>query len=183
LGAARKLPEDHFRYSELPPRGRCKVALSTVIEPDGNVYACCGPSRFSDKSSPLVLGNVEVEPLDEILSRGAQDPLLRALELIGPFGLLELLKKHTEASELIKLRPRYTGMCELCMDLTDSLTAVAAIRSRLTDRDAQALLTAAALWVKREASSSATSEETNYPPNPTNEVSNATEHQHQLSAF
>lgn len=151
LGAARSLPDDHFRHSEAPPRGRCKVALSPVVEPDGFVYACCGPSRYSAKSSPLVLGNVNEESLDTILRRGLDDPILKALKLVGPFGLLELLNSHPATKNLVKLRPSYTGMCELCLDMTDSLSVVAAIRSRLPHNDAQALLTAASLWFDKQS--------------------------------
>ncbi|HYP09817.1 MAG TPA: radical SAM/SPASM domain-containing protein, partial [Bryobacteraceae bacterium] len=146
LGAARSLPEEHFQYTERPPSGRCKVALSPVVEPDGNVFACCGPSRYARKSSPLALGNINHESLDTILSRGAQDPILKALTLIGPYGLLELLEKHPATEQLVPMRRGYTGMCELCLDMTDSLEVVAALRARLTQTDAQALLAAAELW-------------------------------------
>jgi MoaA/NifB/PqqE/SkfB family radical SAM enzyme len=151
LGAARNLPDEQFHHLASPPKGRCRVALSPVVEPDGTVYACCGPSRYAHQPSPLILGNVRDESLDTILSRGAADPLLKALWLIGPYGLLELLRNRLDTQHLISLRKSYTGICELCLDLTDSLTVVAALRTRLTHTDAQALLTAAALWAKGSA--------------------------------
>lgn len=149
LGAARNLPKEHFHYWEQPPTGRCKIALWPVIEPDGNVYTCCGPSRYAKKPSPLMLGNVNEEPLDLILTRAAKDPLLQALALIGPHGILQLLKSRPETEHLVPVRPEYTGLCELCFDLTESLEIVAAARARLTEnKDAQDTLAAAALWLQ-----------------------------------
>lgn len=148
LGAARNLPKEHFHYWEQPPTGRCKIALWPVIEPDGNVYTCCGPSRYAKQPSPLTLGNVNEEPLDLILTRAAQDPLLQALALIGPHGLLQLLEKRPETEHLVPIRPEYTGLCELCFDITESLEIVAAARALLAqNKDAQNMLAAAALWV------------------------------------
>lgn len=148
LGAARNLPNEQFYSFDGPPQGRCPTALSPVVEPDGNVYACCGPARFANKQSPLVLGNTNNESLGEILSRSSIDPLFKAISLIGPYGVLELLKTHPggQHASAALVRKSYTGMCELCLDLTDSLEAVAAIRSRLNDSDARALLTVAELW-------------------------------------
>lgn len=158
LGAARTLPEEHFYHYENPPKGPCKLALWPVIEPSGNVYTCCGPSRFAGESSPLILGNVSSESLEAILLRGSTDPLLKALSLVGPYGLLEILKSHPSTQDLVSLRPSYTGMCELCLDLTDSLEIVAAVRNRLTQRDAQALLVASSLWAQRASIESSRSQ-------------------------
>jgi hypothetical protein len=168
LGAARNLPKEDFHYWEQPPAGRCKVALWPVIEPDGNVYTCCGPSRYAKNPSPLVLGNVNDEPLDLILTRAAQDPLLQALFMIGPQGILQLLRSRPETEQLVPMRDEYTGLCELCFDLTDSLAIVAAARARLAERDAQALLAATGLWLASRKQSEARPQlqTTVFPPSP-----------------
>jgi hypothetical protein len=54
-----------------------------VIEPDGNVYTCSGHPDSAKNPSPLVLANVNDEPLDLILTAEHPDPLLQALFMIG----------------------------------------------------------------------------------------------------
>ena len=183
LGAARNLPEEHFHHAQVPYGGRCSVALSPVIEPDGNVYACCGPSRYARKPSPLVLGNIHHESLETILLRGAEDPILKALTLIGPSGLLRLLRQTPGMEQLVPLRHQYTGMCELCLDMTDSPAIVAAIRARLCDGDAQVLLAAAKLWVQQSAKRGVPPQpdprtQAGAAPIPTHEASNDTQQHH-----
>lgn len=149
LGTARNLPDDDFQWSGNLPKGICKVVLRPVIEPDGMVYACCGPGHFSRPPSPLVLGNAEETPLEEILARGAHDPIVEAISLIGPHGLYRLLQDRGGGPR-IGTRRRYTGICELCLDINGSPDIVAALRERLEETDARILLAAARMWVQRE---------------------------------
>jgi hypothetical protein len=148
LGTARHLPEEDFRWSDTPPKGVCDVVFRPVIEPDGTVYACCGPGNFSRRPSPLVLGNAEETPLEEILARGARDPIIEAISLIGPHGLYRLLQDR--GGPHVATRQRYTGVCELCLDITGSPDVVAALRERLEETDAQILLAAARMWAQRK---------------------------------
>ena len=143
LGSAKSLPENHFFKMAEPLFGTCGVVLSPAIEPDGQVYACCGPSRFSQAGSPLILGNTNEESLDAILYRGARDPLLRALLLVGPRGLYDLLKATPEYRAVFKHRAAYNSICDVCLDMTDVPEIVAALRARLTETDGRALLIAA----------------------------------------
>jgi len=150
LGSARSLPEADFRWWDGPPVGTCNVVLRPVIEPDGSVYACCGPGNFSRRSSPLALGNAEERPLEEILQRAACDPILEAISLIGPHGLYRLLQEEGNDGSRIEPRRRYSGVCELCLDINDSPAAVAALRTRLEASDAQILLAAARMWAEEK---------------------------------
>jgi hypothetical protein len=109
------------------------------------VYACCGPSRSSRRSSPLVLGNVLGESLSAILDRGRRDPVLEALNRVGPYGVHQLLLRDPRLAGALRQRPAYTGMCELCLDLCNSPQAIEALRARLTEQDALALVGAARL--------------------------------------
>jgi hypothetical protein len=43
-------------------------------------------------------------------------------------------------------RAKYFGICDLCLDITNSPELIAVIRKRLHDFDAQALVAAARLW-------------------------------------
>lgn len=150
LGRAASLPAEHFKFTDEPPDGVCAVILSPVIEADGGVYACCGPSYYAGKSSPLRLGNTFEEPLEEILARGREDPLLELILTAGPQGLYRLLKDHPLARARFKARPAYTGICDLCMDITNDPELVATARERLADLDAQRLRVAAQLWMKHK---------------------------------
>jgi hypothetical protein len=150
LGAATSLPMDHFPVVGTPPKGVCGIVTSPVIEPDGTVYACCGPGHFSTSTSPLRLGNAEQEPLEDILARGCADPILEAISLIGPHGLYRLLQADTDAARQFKPRRMYTGICELCLDINNSPPLVAALRRRLEEHDAQVMLAAARMWAKRQ---------------------------------
>lgn len=149
LGNATGLSAEHFPSLDGLPKGVCGVVTSPVIEPDGTVYACCGPGHFSSSTSPLRLGNAEEEPLEDILARGCADPILEAISLIGPYGLYTLLQGGTEAARRFQPRRTYTGICELCLDLNNSPPLVAALRRRLEENDAQMMLAAARMWAKR----------------------------------
>jgi hypothetical protein len=148
LGRAKSLPSGDFQFSPQPPEGVCTVVLTPVIEADGTVYACCGPSYYCGKASILRLGNTNEEPLEEIFQRAASDPVFEAILNLGPHGLYQLLKDHPIGRERFKTRPFYTGICELCLDITNSPEFVQAIRERLLDADAQRFLVAARLWMK-----------------------------------
>jgi hypothetical protein len=143
LGHAETLPEDHFMFMDEVGRGGCSTVLTPTVEPDGTVYACCGPSRSSKRPSPLVLGNSFEESLTAILTRGVQDPILEAIQRIGPFGLYHLLKDEPAVQDVLPRRSSYTGICELCLDLCDVPALVSQLRERLTHSDARALVAAA----------------------------------------
>jgi hypothetical protein len=164
LGTARHLPDEDFRWSDAPPGGVCDAVLRAVIEPDGMVYACCGPGHFTRRPSPLAVGNAEEEPLDDILARGANDPILEAISLIGPLGLYRFLQAHPNGRATVAPRQRYTGICELCLDINSSPAAVAALRARLEDMDAQILLAAARMWAERQQCPTADVPSPSMPP-------------------
>jgi hypothetical protein len=157
LGTARHLPDGNFFWSDSPPKGRCSAVLRSVIEPDGMVYACCGPGHFTRRPSPLALGNAEEEPLDAILERAVRDPILEAISLIGPHGLHRLLQARADGGATVATRRRYSGVCELCLDINGSPEAVRALRQRLEDQDAQMLLAAARMWMERPQQAAAAS--------------------------
>lgn len=77
-----------------------------------------------------MLGNAEESPLEEILERGARDPILEAISLIGPAGLQRLIGAAPA-------RRRYTGICEACLDINGSADQVRVLRQRLTDTGAR----------------------------------------------
>ncbi|MBX6359739.1 radical SAM protein [Pseudacidobacterium ailaaui] len=146
LGAAKKLPKEQFYQYDGLPRGRCSVVYSPAIEPDGNVYACCGPGRFSLPSSPLILGNTNREDLDTIFARATADPIFEALALVGPYGLHEILKDTPAMKDHFHPRRQYSSICDLCIDICDTPELVATLHERMNEADSKALLVAARLW-------------------------------------
>jgi hypothetical protein len=147
LGRASSLPASHLAHEDEPPRGVCSVIRSPSIGHDGTVYACCGPSLYSAKSSPLVLGNANAEPLEDIFARALQNPILQVIQYLGSYGFYALLKDHPAAQKILgKRRAGYSTICDLCLDVTNGEDLVAAVMDRLQDHDAQTLLTAARLW-------------------------------------
>lgn len=119
LGRATSLPDHAFQRIETPPEGFCYSLTLPVIDYDGLVYACCGPSLHSQRPSPLVLGNAKDEALARILQRAKNDPLLECIAFWGPYGLYTLLRDSGH-ERLCQLRDYYTSICELCLDLTGS---------------------------------------------------------------
>jgi hypothetical protein len=148
VGRASSLPLSHFSWEEDPPRGVCSVVQSPAIDYDGMVYACCGPSLYSSKSSPLVLGNANTEPLEAIFARALNtNSILHILRDIGSYGFYLLLKDHPLAERILNKRgDGYATICDLCLDVTNNPALVAAVMDRLDDPDAKTLLTAARLW-------------------------------------
>jgi organic radical activating enzyme len=146
LGNAAELPEEHFTFVDFPNQGHCGTVYQPVIEPDGYVYACCGPSRSSKRSSPLVLGNTFEEDLDSILHRAVNDPVLEAIGTIGPTGLYHLVKDDPDMQDLLPTRKQYTGICELCLDLNNVPEIVQRMRDRMDSDDVRKLLVAAHIY-------------------------------------
>lgn len=147
LGRAASLPASHISRENDPPRGICSVIRSPAVGHDGTVYACCGPSLYSAKSSPLVLGNANAEPLEDIFARALENPILQVIQNLGPYGFYALLKDDPAAQKMLRKRPAgYSTICDLCVDVTNDQDLLAAVMDRLQDRDAQTMLTAARMW-------------------------------------
>jgi len=140
LGRATSLPFSQFASFGEAPKGTCSSVYSSVIESDGNVYACCGPAHFCKKPSPLFLGNARREPLDDILARGLEDPILLIIQHLGPYGLFQILKANPADFEKFTPRSTYTGFCQLCLDITNDAELVATLRKRLSQIDLRKLV-------------------------------------------
>ena len=147
LGIAESLPMDHFRFREELPIGGCGIVLSPVVEPDGRVFACCGPARNTHATnSALAIGNTNDEDLNSIFYRAVRDPLLEAINTIGPYGLYQLVENDPDLHDLLPPRTGYTGMCELCLDITDVPEVVSRIRERLGNDENRIMVLAAKMY-------------------------------------
>jgi pyruvate-formate lyase-activating enzyme len=133
LGRARR----RFGRSDLfqmPPEAladACRVADTPVVTPDGDVFACCGPSMQMHPDSALRLGSLRERSMRQIASEAESNTILHFVRAIGPRELLQELLDRDAAIEL----ERPAHICELCaacfstVDARRLVTAVAAEES------------------------------------------------------
>ncbi|QSR86391.1 radical SAM protein [Candidatus Methylacidiphilum infernorum] len=141
LGRAELLPEEDFFWTDSPPSGTCGVVLAPVVEYDGRVFACCGPSHFAPRHSPLFLGDAKKRALGEILKEGREDPILETIALAGSYGLYKILKDYFPAVSVPE-RKRYSSICDICLDILKDEELIAKLRSFFSSLEGKALLTA-----------------------------------------
>ncbi len=121
-GAASGLVKDN----DAPEVHQCLGAMEPIIVPDGKVFACCSPWMLSFSLPPLVLGDVLMEPLDQILDRASRSFLLGAVIALGPGGLMKLLGK--------KIPSRLDTRCSLCTSILNKHDLVERLR-KIIDSD------------------------------------------------
>ncbi|WP_263383334.1 radical SAM protein [Granulicella arctica] len=149
LGAAATLPESHFTFGEMPHMRGCRTVLQPVIEPNGQVYGCCGPSRgLKNPDSPLTLGNTNDESLESIFSRSVNDPLLEAISNVGPYALFNLIKDEPSLKDTLPVRSSYTGICEVCLDLSSVPEVITKLRERISEPAVNRLMSAMSIYYK-----------------------------------
>lgn len=108
----------------LPGCPRC--ALSPTVVPSGDVYAChLAAFRIEDKTDHyMAIGNIHIEPLNEILRRAQDDPIFRAVTRGGFEKLVNVIRA---AGLGHRLKAEYVDHCDLCThmlgdkDLLDAL--------------------------------------------------------------
>ena len=127
VGAARRLPGNALR-SEI--EGFCSACGIPALTDDGRVTACNGPSYFLPPDNPLAIGSTRETPMDELLARHRNDPILETIRTKGPAGLREALRK-LPGFQSFPFRESYAGMCELCHHITSDTAAVAGLREVL----------------------------------------------------
>ncbi len=126
IGRARDFELDTLR-AEI--NGFCNACSAPALTDDGRVTACNGPAYFSDDASPLIVGNARDETMEALLRRHRQDPILEAIRTRGPMWLLSELKQLGGFEGWA--RPRYGGMCDLCLHLNSDARVTAALRAHL----------------------------------------------------
>jgi hypothetical protein len=129
VGRARGLPADTMAGAV---DGFCAACSVPAVTDDGRVTACNGPAYFAPASSPLIVGSLRTETLGALLERHRQDPILDTIRTFGPARLRDELRA-LPGFERFPFRPRYLGICDLCLHVTSDAAAVAALRRRLDD--------------------------------------------------
>ncbi|MCG8529787.1 MAG: hypothetical protein MI749_03890 [Desulfovibrionales bacterium] len=86
--------EGHGRpTSSLPCNGPCTLGNTPVILPDGRVFACLGPVQALGHVHPLLLGDLNEEPLAVVLDRAQGNSVLHALRVWGPWKLISMVEE------------------------------------------------------------------------------------------
>ncbi len=134
VGRARGLPAN----PDGDTTGFCTACSFPMVTDDGRLLACPGPAYFEAPGSPLVVGSLRTEPLGRLLERHRQDAILDVIRTSGPAGLRDELQR-TPGFENFPFRPRYSGICDLCLHVTSSPEAVSALRERLSGPEAAAV--------------------------------------------
>lgn len=147
LGRAMSRPNSDFHWNRELPADSCTIVGEPMVRYDGNVYACCGPSLYSAVDSPLRLGNTKETPLADLLEKGKKDKLLQLIRYLGPRGLLQVLEK--DPSFMFQKRDQYSGICDLCLQLTDESDWVQSVRDYLETSKGEKLLVQAKEWYEQ----------------------------------
>lgn len=123
--------------------GPCTGADFPVVFPDGRVIACMGVVNGLPLGHPLLLGNVNQTPLQDLLRAAEDNVFVHAMRALGPTGILGGLRGKPAA----RLPPGYEahGRCALCYamagrpDLLDKIRRCLA-QDELLERTAYARL-------------------------------------------
>jgi MoaA/NifB/PqqE/SkfB family radical SAM enzyme len=92
--AALHADKDKFNELSEPTSSACSMASFPILFPNGDVIACIGPPIVLPAYTPLYLGNLRKESLEEILARAESNLILHAIRTFGPKMLVDLLKEN-----------------------------------------------------------------------------------------
>lgn len=117
-----------LRESELPGRGKSEEALdklaetvggcpyairSAAISARGHFVSCCG---FEVENNPVLdYGDLNQEPLADLLARADDDLVSNLIALFGPVKLMRLLQQN--CPDEVHFPRTYRTYCEACYDL------------------------------------------------------------------
>lgn len=117
-----------IRIDEYPdatpvPQGSCRRHFEKLaVDLDGNVWPCCSPGGFT---KPLLMGNSNATPLDQIVMRSRLDPLLAVLDTVSPAFFLPFIREAECAEDL---PARFSDQCHLCHAMLSSPRTTAVVR-------------------------------------------------------
>ncbi len=128
IGRAASIPGAQLRGEV---EGGCVGACIPTVTDDGRMLTCAGPSYFQKDSSPLVLGTLSKSSVGELIIKHRDDVILRTIRAFGPSRLRRELQR-IPGFENFPWKDSYSGMCELCLQMTSAPEATAALRQRLS---------------------------------------------------
>ena len=89
-------------------QGLCPWVKDMIVDPDGDVYPCCGFNRYN---KGIVIGNIHRQTLEEIKNNAQINPVIVMLKFHSFAYLHSLLKKKFELSD------EADGLCDICEDI------------------------------------------------------------------
>lgn len=89
-------------------QGLCPWIKDMIIDPDGDVYPCCGFNRYN---KGIVIGNIHRQTLDEIKNNAQTNPVIIMLKFHSFSYLHSLLKGE------FALPDEADGLCDICEDI------------------------------------------------------------------
>jgi MoaA/NifB/PqqE/SkfB family radical SAM enzyme len=103
---------------------KCVQIDSPAITPDGRVWICCGIPfgkyyYTKHNNTPLVLGNIYEESLEQILRTNENNIILQILRTEGPIKFVDILERSS--GKEYEFRNKYHEICELCCDILGPL--------------------------------------------------------------
>ena len=111
-GRAASLTDGDFCSFELDMP--CEGAGIPVLQPDGNLQACCGPAYNLPYANPLWLGNVNETSLSHVLEEAQYNPAVHVIRSRGPYHLWKMVRGENQ--EDLK-RFDTTNFCSFCMSM------------------------------------------------------------------
>jgi Radical SAM superfamily len=122
---------DQYIYTATPPSGGCPFPTQVVtLSPRGLLYPCCGSvvGEPVDKAGLFIqddLAGRTVEEIETIIAALRDDVFFRLLQAIGPYGLLQELRRRNPN---LSARTQFTGQCDACLEFTDNADVADAAR-------------------------------------------------------
>jgi MoaA/NifB/PqqE/SkfB family radical SAM enzyme len=126
----------HYRTSPNPTASVCPVASTPVVFPGGDVTACIGPVLTLPPGHPLHLGNVQEDPLSEILDRAEMNEILHIIRVWGPHRLVSLLRAEG-LGDLLAREYLCNCSCDVCFKLFSDARIVDALHRIVQDQAIQ----------------------------------------------
>jgi len=114
----------------------CPMATEVVtLSPYGLLYPCCGMvvGEPIDRAQLFVQDDLAERSVDEIaliLEKLKRDLFFKILQYLGPYRLLQELKRRNPE---LATRDRYVGTCDVCLEFTNNPRIAEAARSFLDD--------------------------------------------------
>jgi MoaA/NifB/PqqE/SkfB family radical SAM enzyme len=108
-----------YQYTVEPDRFPCFMINFPAITVDGTVLACCGGLLAINGNHPLILGNMDNEPLSGILKKADMNPILHALRIWGPAIFISYIK-NAKLDDGLPEKYRVNCPCDVCYHLLSS---------------------------------------------------------------
>lgn len=89
-------------------QGLCPWVKDLIVDPNGNVYPCCGFNRYN---KGIVIGNIHKQSLEEIRVSAQVNPVMIMLKHHSFAYLHSLLRRRFEISD------EADGLCDICEDI------------------------------------------------------------------